>query len=268
MSAALGAVVEGVDLRNPIPELGETLLALLDEHLVIVVRDQHLSESEHVALTWQLGRPWIFPVNRMKGMTHFEPVTVAATCDEPLFTDKWHGDFSYLPAPPGIGILCAVDMPPYGGDTMFLNMQLGFERLPGATRDWLTDVQVHQSIPQRFLDRKEHDDPIERALVYRICTGNVHPAVRKHPRTGRAALYVHDPAADLVGIETEVARPVMEDVVARATHLNHTCRWRWRNGDVVLYDQTATLHRLIIDPWPGVRSMRRTLIEGDPPVGM
>ena len=265
MSAALGVVVEGADLRSPTPEMIDQLSELLDRHLVVAIRGQRLTESEHMAVTSALGTPWIHPIDRLRGKASAQPVTVEATSDEPLGTDSWHVDFPYLPSPPSIGILNAIEVPSYGGDTMWLNLQLAYERLPDRIRADLDGVGVNHSIGEFFLDRYAGGDPMLRALWKRVCVGNTHPVVRAHPRTGKPSVYTLDTQAELVGFEGSDPSRLMAELVERSTSLNFTCRWRWQEGDVVFYDQAATFHRLIIDPWPGVRRMRRTLVEGQPP---
>jgi taurine dioxygenase len=131
LNGALGAELSGLRLETiddvGFKELHEALL----EHQVVFLRDQHLSESGHRSLAERFGTPSVFPLGRHFGgtetLSHIED-----TVDSPPDADGWHTDITWIDPPPKLAILCALDIPAYGGDTLWADLYGAWDRLSPA----------------------------------------------------------------------------------------------------------------------------------------
>ena len=132
ISGYIGAEISGVDLKQPILEdLAQALRDALDRYLVIILRDQHLSVEQHRNLTAVFGNPAVNPyAPGPEG--HPEMTRVIKEADERtgVFGGGWHSDLSFIETPPNGSILAAIEIPPFGGDTMFANQQAAWDALP------------------------------------------------------------------------------------------------------------------------------------------
>ena len=261
--AALGAEVLGVDLRSLDDANTAALRQALLDHQVVAVRDQFLDDDAHVALAHALGEPWIHPMDRLMGVTEAAPSELRVQHDHQLRTDTWHLDVTYSPTPPAFGILRAIAVPPYGGDTMWANLNLAYDTLDPELRARLSGRTTVHDVPDILIELRGESYPDRDHDVWRRELKDVHqPMLRIHPETGRVGIFaIGDPPVD--GLSADESRSLTDAVTAHATNLNHTCRWRWRDGDVVIWDERCTAHYAVRDPWPGDRVLRRLLVEGD-----
>ena len=127
----IGAEISGLNLKQSISsDLGGTLRDALNHYLVLVLRDQHLDVSEHQRLSEVFGKPMINPYARGSD-THPEMTYVIKEADERsgVFGGGWHTDLSFLERPPSGSVLCALEVPPHGGDTLFCSQQAAWDSL-------------------------------------------------------------------------------------------------------------------------------------------
>lgn len=120
ITGVFGAEITGLDLKQGISGRGaDGLRDALDRHLVIVLRDQHLDAAQQRALARVFGAPAVNPYAH-GDPDHPEMTRIVKEADERtgVFGGGWHTDLSFLDHPPRGSVLCAVDIPPYGGDTM------------------------------------------------------------------------------------------------------------------------------------------------------
>lgn len=262
VGGALGALVEGVSLRDlDEPGFAELHRALLD-HQVLFLRDQHLSDDELLGLTRRFGEPMPHPVGRLLGQS--EAIgTVEDREDKPPAADSWHSDITYWPAPPKIGLLCALSIPDRGGDTMWSSLYAAYGALSEPVRrlcDGLTALHAPNAhfVRSWCLQHGERWAPV----IEQKMAGAVLPLVRTHDETGRQALFSSGGMRIQELTETESAMLVghLREVVADP---NHTVRWRWSEGDVAIWDERCTNHRALSDHYPRHRLMRRCTVQGD-----
>ena len=263
LSAALGAELLDVDLGSLDDDGAAALRSMLLTYKVVGVRNQHLDDDAHVALAKALGEPWVHPMDRLAGVTDAAPSELRVTSDHQLRTDEWHLDVLYAPNPPAFGILRAVSVPPVGGDTMWSNLTLAASRLPDELRGRLVGRHTVHDVPDRLVEFRQSAYPdFDPELWRRELTGVRQPLLRAHPETGEATLFCVG-EADVEGHDGAAAAELMAEVTSHGTDLNYTCRWRWRDGDVVIWDERCTAHYAVRDPWEGERVLRRLLVEGD-----
>ena len=213
LAGSCGAIVRGLDVSRPqSPEQIEAILRLLDEHLVIALPRQALDLDRLEAFTDELGgrdiTPFITPV---EGRPHVLRVIKEPT-DELNFANAWHTDLSYLTAPPAYTVLHAHDVPAAGGDTMWANQYLAYETLPDSVKDQIADLRATHSAGMAYgtggyleaVAGKSSMTVAPSADAYAVET---HPLVIRHPRTGRAALFVNSVyTTGIEGMDPDEAR--------------------------------------------------------------
>jgi taurine dioxygenase len=272
LAGSCGAVVRGIDVTSPqSPDEIETILRLLDEHLVVAFPDQHMDLDRLEAFTDELGgrdvTPYVTPVD---GRPYVIRV-VKEPADELNFANAWHTDLSYLSAPPSYTVLHARDVPAAGGDTMWANQYLAYETLPAHLREQITGLRATHSAGMAYgtggyleavADRNSMAiEPSPEAHAVRT-----HPLVIRHPRTGRAALYANSVyTTGIEGMDADEARSLLGRLTAHATHPNLTCRLRWQPGMLTIWDNAATQHFAINDSAGERRELYRTSVAGSVP---
>ena len=155
LTAALGAELSGIDLKELDADAALELRTALLEHKVVGIRDQFLDDAGHIRLGEALGEPWIHPMDRLAGADRAEPSELRVTSDHRLLPDLWHLDVLYAPNPPAFGILRAVDVPPVGGDTMWANLVLAASWLPDELRERLQGRSTVHSVPDTLINLKQ-----------------------------------------------------------------------------------------------------------------
>ncbi len=268
IAGALGAEIGGVDVAEDLDDavIGEIRQALLD-HGVIFFRDQKLDPARHKAFTRRFGE--IFRHPNYQGVSA-DPEIVdirREPGDKKIVGEDWHTDTTMVAEPPLGAILYAIEVPPYGGDTLFANQYLAYETLSDGlkrTLEHLRAVHTDRMVAgpragmnaQRSTKVREDADWRE--------TISVHPVVRTHPETGRKLLFVN--RSYTVGFEgwTEAeSKPLLDYLLEHGHRPEFTCRFRWANGSIAFWDNRSTKHLAVHDAGPFRRIMRRTQIVGD-----
>jgi taurine dioxygenase len=270
ITATIGAVVRGIDLRQPISEAQRAELrdALL-RHLVLIVRDQDLTDEQHIAAASNFGTPNVFPVTRARGID--QPLEwIEDNPDSPPKTDLWHTDAAFLAEPPEIAMLNMRVMPPVGGDTMWSSLYAAHDALSPAFQTMIEPLQqdVHpgdyfrQSVELQF-------GPGIFEQVEAEFAGARHPVVRVHPETGRRALFLCGAyVRGIAGMTADESALLYEHLRRRLDDPNLQCRWRWRQYDVAIWDERCTNHRGLSDHGATHRVVRRCTVGASRPVGV
>lgn len=244
-----GAVVTGVDLRSVDPALAAELREAWLRHHVLAFPAQHLSPSELVTAALAFGPIGEDPF--LGAMDDHAPVVeLRRDADEqtPLFADVWHSDWSFLPTPPAGTMLHGVEIPPVGGDTLFADQHAGYEALPEELRDRIDGLVGIHSAQRGYARRGLYGDRDEGRSMRILASDDAlaterHPLVRRHPETGRPALFCS--LAYTIGIEgmdDDESLLLIADLVSRATAPEHVLRHRWEAGMVVLWDNRSVIH--------------------------
>jgi taurine dioxygenase len=249
VSGALGAEVRGVDLARLTDEDFAELHRLFLAYLVIFITDQRdLTPAAHVAFGRRFGEVELHPyLPRLDG----HPEIVVIDSEQGGKVDVWHTDMTFHTNPPLASILRLVECPDSGGDTMWTNQYLVYERLSAPMRDLLdglTAIHVIR-IGDEFSSRAEH------------------PVVRVHPETGRRALYVNRLFTSHIPQLTRAESDALLDHLFEfAEQPEFSCRYRWRPGDVAVWDNRVTQHYAVNDYTDRRRGQRVTVL-GDQPTG-
>ena len=273
-AGAAGADVTGVDLSREVSDevLAEIRAALLD-NLVICVRDQHITPAQQLAFAKRWGEIHLHPF--MQGMPDYPEILaiVKKPGDKKNFGGSWHTDQMFSPSPAMATMLYALEVPSSGGDTMFTNQYLAYEALSdgmkalaGGLRTVCVGDNFRQADGRSRKDR--YSDTMSDMKVKdpgNVQTTSIHPLVRTHPETGRKALYIGGHVQRFDGMTDEESIPLIEYFMKHSTRPEFTCRVRWTNGTLTMWDNRCTQHFAVNDYPAETRIMHRITICGDVP---
>lgn len=275
VTGVLGAEVRGLDLADLGDDELVELRALMCDHEVLVIRDQHLTAEVQSRFSRRLGpsaeTPFVATMSE-----HPDVIRVVKEADEGAafnFGGAWHSDFSFQPAPPSFTILAAVDVPPWGGDTVFASMTAAWSALDRTWQDRLAALEAVHTARDAYAPRLQpiHSGMRGMSIVCDDSANDVHrhPLVTVHPETGRTVLFFNRAyVRDLEGLDRSEAVEIMNFLHAHTTDARFTYRHRWRPGDVVAWDNRSTQHLAVNDYGGFRRELHRTTVAGSEPVAL
>lgn len=245
-----GVVVHDLDLSRPVSgPRAEALRAAWLEHQVLVFPEQRLGSTELEAVAATFGPIGEDPFFRpMPGESHVVALTREADETTPLFADVLHSDWSFLATPPAGTLLYGVDIPPAGGDTLFVDQHGAYEDLPDRLKERLEGLQGVHSARRGYARDGLYGDRDEGRSMAIVASDEalatqLHPLVRTHPETGRKALFAS--LAYTIGIEgmdDDEANLLLGELSGYQSAEARTYRHRWSPGMVVLWDNRCLLH--------------------------
>ncbi|MFC4254189.1 hypothetical protein GRI97_02045 [Altererythrobacter xixiisoli] len=272
LTNALGAEVAGVRLPDLSDEAFEDFKRALWHHKMIYLRDQHLTHAEHEAFAARLGPFAVDAYTKgVAGHRDVHPIIKEADSKAAaIFGGGWHTDSPFLAEPPSVTSLRAVEIPPYGGDTVWTNCALAYRHLSKTYRDMLRPLRVHMSAANNYATQEKLlGKAISFADPERFkegITGHYHPLVRTHPETGEESLYIDENyAVGIEGMTSFEAKPILDFLVQHMTQHGFTCRLRWEEGMVAMWDNRSVLHLGPNDYDGHRREMYRTTTAGGVP---
>ena len=258
IAGALGAELSGVDLAKPLEEEVESEIrqAFLD-HLVIFFRGQDITPQQELAFAQLFGEPIEYP--QLKGLPDFPLITevVKLENEKVNFGGVWHSDTVYLENPPIASMLYALEVPPYGGDTLFANQYMAYETLSEGMKRTLEGlIGVNSSTkPDMANTRKER---LREAGTETKPLSAAHPVVRTHPETGRKALYVNCAhTTHFEGWTEQESLALLDYLFQHQIKPEFTSRLRWEKGTLALWDNRCAQHNPVNDYHGFKRVMHR-----------
>jgi taurine dioxygenase len=276
LTCALGAELLDVQLADAIHDDGlfAELRALLLKHRVLFLRKQDFSRAEHVAFARRFGELEDHPVAG-SDPDHPGLVRIYKSPEQPAdrYENAWHSDATWRAAPQFGAVLRCIECPPVGGDTMWANMALAYERLPQDVKERIAGLRARHSIEASFGAAM----PIEKRLALRAAFPDAeHPVVRIHPETGEQILFVNAFATHITNYHTPErvrfgqdaspgASELLNYLIRQAQIPEFQVRWRWRPDSVAIWDNRSTQHYAVMDYPPCHRKMERAGIVGDVP---
>jgi len=269
-----GVEVVGVDVTRLDEAAFAAVVALFEEHSVLLFRGQTLTDESQVGFSRRFG-PLETTIRSIASQAA-TPVHIAnlsnvdaegrliPTGDKRNLynagNQMWHTDSSFKKVPAHASLLSAREVPPAGGETQFASMRVAYAGLPAQLKAFLEDkVAVHSFVYSRGLvddglmpaDHAAQVPPVRQALV------------RANPVNGRKAFYVGSHACEIEGLPTAEARALLRELREAATRPDLVYTHRWRVGDLVMWDNRCMLHRG--RPWDESRHrriMHRTTVAG------
>jgi len=274
LSGALGAEIRGLDLSRPLSETDrEALLEAFYRFGVLCIRDQKLTHEAHIALARSFGTPDIHPI--ANGLEHHPEIirVLKPAGEQAFFGTSWHSDNSFFERPSSVTILFAERVPPVGGDTVYASMERAWELLSEPLKRFLEPLRAIHSAREAYDPRTTGDAKYrgETAIQYvysdAIYEQVEHPVVRTHPVTGRKSLYVNPMfTQQIVGLSKPESDGLLAMLYDVSTRPETTCRVRWQDGTVTLWDNRWLQHYAIDDYADFERLMYRVTITGERPV--
>jgi alpha-ketoglutarate-dependent 2,4-dichlorophenoxyacetate dioxygenase len=251
VEGGFGMVASNVDLRGPgLESTVQQIERALDEHLLIVFRNAGLSLEEYVAFGRRFGEIEDFGMSlagagNTVAISNLTPEGDIMPADSPwrrsIAADAlWHTDHTYMVRRARYSMLMAEIVPSRGGETQFADTRAAYDALPDTRKAELEGlVAVHSIIYSRALagftdwtdEQRARLPPVPQPLVFR------------NSRTGRRSLYLASHIAEIVGWPTGVSRELVAELIAHATRWRFVHTHSWRPGDIVIWDDRATMHR-------------------------
>ena len=270
ISGALGAEILGVDIAQELDDASiADIRSALNEHGVIFFRDQDLSPERQKAFARRFGTIFVHPNFRRADSDPEIVQIVREPHDVSVVGEEWHADTTMMEAPPMGAILYGVEVPPYGGDTIFANQALAYDALSDTMKRVIADLRGIHSDRRVAGPRPGHNarrsTKVREDAAWRE-TISLHPIVRTHPETGRKMLFVnHSYTVGIDGMSEAESRGLLDFLLDHGHRPEFTCRFRWEKGSVAFWDNRSTKHIALNDTGPYRRVVRRVQIEGDQP---
>ena len=274
LTCAIGAELSNVNLgvASRSPELMAEIRRLLLEHKVLFWRDQDITRAEHVAFARHFGDLEDHPV---AGSDPENPGLVriykSPNMPNDRYENAWHTDATWREKPPFGCVLRCVECPPVGGDTMWANMALAYERLPEQVKAQIAGLRARHSIEAGFGAAM----PIDKRLALKAQFPDAeHPVARTHPETGEKILFVNAFTTHFTTFHTAERVRYGQDythggsdllryLISQAFIPEYQVRFRWKPNSVAMWDNRSTQHYAVMDYPPCHRKMERAGIVGD-----
>jgi taurine dioxygenase len=276
--AALGAVVTGVDLRNPTEEQMAEIKWAITDHSAIFFRGQDLTPEDQERFTTYFGEFGVDPF--VEGIDeHPNVLRLLKEADEStnvVFGGTWHSDWSFQDQPPSYTILFGKDIPPYGGDTLFASLYNAYESLSPTMQGICESLNVVHSAKFGYGDHMAdlYEAVLENMDVktggedaYRLKT---HPMVTVHPESGKKVLFITGIySLAIEGMHLHESQLLLETLQTKIVEnpLN-LCRFRWEPGSMAMWDNRCVQHLPMADYQGQRREMLRTIVSGGVPTGV
>ena len=278
LTCSIGAELSDVDLGDASRDdaLFAEIRALLLKYKVLFLRDQHFTRAEHVAFARRFGAARGPSGRRQRPRAPGAGAHLQGrrTARNEQYENAWHCDATWRECPQLGAVLRCVECPPVGGDMIWANMALAYERLPEHVKTQIAGLRARHSIEASFGAAM----PIEKRLALKAQFPDAeHPVVRTHPETGEKVLFVnaftthftnfHTPEQRALSART--TRParaqLLHYLISQAAIPEYQVRFRWRTNSVAIWDNRCTQHYAVKDFWPAVRKLERAGIIGDRP---
>lgn len=269
----LGAKVTGIDLARPVDaESAEQLRQAWGENLLLVFPGQSMDDDQLIAFTRLFGEldpPGPNPYGGPILPDHPEVNVISNVVEDGRPIGNlgageaiWHADMTYTDVPPRGSVLRALELPPEGGNTYFANMYLAYETMDGELKERIASLTcIHDATYNSAgMMRKGYDEVTDP----RQAPGARHPLVINHPATGKTCLFLgRRRNACIVGLDLDESEALLDRVWAHATQEKFAVAHVWSEGDVLMWDNFATLHRRDAFDDNARRILHRTQIKGD-----
>lgn len=269
------AQASGIDLSQPLDAAGvKAIEDAMDQHAVLVFRQQPLTQAQQIAFAKSLG-PLDLGLRKLKGGAHrFEYAELAdisnvkadgevadrqhAKIVGNVANQLWHSDSSFQRPRAKYSMLSAVVVPGSGGDTEFADLRMAYDALPDWRKQQVEGLKaVHYALHSRFmLGDTDYTEEQKKAIPPALW-----PLVQTDPRSGCKILFVGIHACEIEGMTTAEGRMLIMDLLEHATQREFVYRHQWQVGDLVMWDNTATVHRGRHFDFSERRELRRATTE-------
>ena len=265
LQPTIGAEISEVDLSRPLSaEERDQIKAAILEYKVVFFRDQNLDQNQHAAFARQFGPLYTHPSTTKAAPDKADAIHKIAATDSKKFEqllakqqaegwDPYHSDTSWRLVPTWGAVLRAVNLPDVGGDTIWVDAGLAYERLPEDVKERLEGLHVTHDYRDALLNAGQ-DYPIV-----------AHPIVRTHRETGKKILFVNFTEHPwIVGLDQKESRELLSIVHDQYRKPELQVRFSWRPGSIAFWDNRAAVHYAVRNYGDFPRLLERILIADEP----
>lgn len=278
LTGNIGAEISGIRLSADLPEetIAQIRAAALANKVVFFHGQHHLDDAEQVAFASRFGTVTRSYPNRTDAQDARDMGVLTPAVRHDV-TNTWHTDITFVIQPPSFSMLRSLVMPPLGGDTMWANTAIAYAALPAELRElahnlWAMHTNDRGGNPAgpgpASGPGPEHFRKMDRNGPRPLIFKTTHPVVRVHPETGERCLLLGAYVRSFVGYDSatfESICKIFQDVITRP---EHTVRWNWQVGDLVIWDNRATQHYAVHDYGSAERRVKRVTVAGEIPASI
>ncbi len=262
LTGGLGAEIFGIDLAQPLDDEGfRAINQVLLDHGVIFFRDQKITPAQQMAFARHWGSVHLHPhmtcLPEQPGVIE----VLKKETDTTVFGQNWHTDQMFTPTPARVTLLYAKEVPPFGGDTLYANLYMAYDTLSDGMKAMIANLRT----VNLYNKKKKRPAAMTPTAPEQDAEPAEHPLVRRHPETGKKALYLCNPGITrhIVDMTEEESQPLLKYLLDHATRPEFTCRFRWQVGSLAVWDNRRALHYPVNDYNGYRRLMHRITIEGE-----
>ncbi len=275
LTPKLGAELDGIDSGRLDAAAFARLHVLLLDYKLLFLRRQRLDLDALRDFGARFGElmelPYIKPHDG-----HPFVIRVLKQADEigmGVFGGDWHSDFSFLELPPSLSILYAEEIPPVGGDTLWVDMSSALAALPDDLRARLDGrAGVHSGTPYGVRYAPPAETQFKGSIEIErnnpeADRETLHPLVCRHPETGEATLFVNPTyTVGIDGMAKAESDELLDRLYRHCTRPEFGCRFRWSPGTLALWDNRSTMHYAVNDYDGFRRCLYRVTVRGQKPM--
>ncbi len=268
LSDHMGVRISGVESAELVAMTKETLEALIARYQIVAFEGQSLDPQSLTTFASILGPPAAYPFTEPLPGTPFVCEVRKEPDEAHNFGGAWHTDSSYLPRPPAYTLLHALEVPVSGGDTLFANTYLAAESLSPKLHAVLEQLRVNNTSSLVHSDEGEFSSVGQHSTTkqFDAVTSASHPVLRRHPLTGRLALFVSTiHSASFEGMTRAESQPLIEYLQSVIIEDANQARLQWNQGTLAIWDNRCLQHYALNDYRGHLRLMHRVIVEGEVP---
>ena len=273
LNGEFGVEALGVDASAPLDAAtARALRDAFERHRILVLRGQRMPPAAHIAFSRHFGELEIHVLDEYHKaeypeifeLSNIGPDGKPNAVHPDLGTLFWHTDASWQSSPALATLLYAEQVPRDGGHTLFADMIGAYEAFGPADRERFRGLSVvHDLHVSRMKAGYSGMTPEQRAKRPPV----VHPLVRVHPPSGRKAIFLGSHGQEIQGMQDLASRGLIERIMSHAVEPRFVYEHVWQPGDIVMWDNRATMHRATeYDTALEPRVVRRTVVKGEPVV--
>ncbi len=259
LTNVIGAEVLGVDLRD---ELDDTTIAEIraawHDHKVLFFPGQLIDRAQHKRFATYFGELWQHPfLKDVHDDGDFVELYSGGDTGRTFLAENWHTDVTFADCPPMGSVLRAIEVPEFGGDTMWLDLEAAFNKLSPTMQEFASTLVAVHSAPRRyFVPSDTSGDEII----------NKHPVVRTHAATGRRCLFVNPGFTKYIdGVRPAESQALLDFFHRHCQQPEFMVRYHWTPGTIGMWDNRCTQHKVVADNRKALRKMERLTLAGDRP---
>ena len=272
LTGHIGAEISGVDITRLDTAGTKFVRDALLEHQVVFLPHQDMTIDAMVSFAERLGDVQPNPSAHLIHPENSRVIIVETNegAGSGKYNEVWHSDASHLAKPPAVTVLHAVKTPDVGGDTLFASLYAAYDALSEPLKRVVEGLDALHDGAAAYtpilMDPLTESGPERLQKMHENQESILHPVVRRHPETGRKALYVNRTyTTRFMGLSSVESRKLLNLLFEHAEQAKFQVRWRWTEGDLAIWDNRSVMHYAAYDFGEAHRRMHRIFISGDRP---